>query len=280
MTSQPPNVPTPCQKRGGARTAAGTASAPGYGPGMEPTSTAARIGSLLAPPQTAPPLTDGYVDLLPPEPEERVSIAQRAMRSSVLPRIYERAWRPLLFRAWTGRSTAAETRRLLDLVGPRAGDTALDVACGPGNTTRRLSDALGDGLAVGCDLSATMLARAVRDTPQDGVGFVRCDAEALPFADASFDVVTCYGALYLMADPFRAVDELLRVLRPGGRIALLTTCERGPAAARTAFAVTHGAIGLRGFAPDAFTSRFAAAGLVDVRQEVSWWSQTVAGRRP
>jgi SAM-dependent methyltransferase len=247
---------------------------------MDTRSTAERIGALLDPPQSDPPVTDGYVDLLPPAPDERPSIAQRAMRSSVLPRIYERAWRPLLFRAWTGRSTAAETRLGLDLVRPRAGETALDVACGPGNTTRRLREALGDGLAVGCDASASMLARAVRDSPGSGVGYVRADAEALPFADASFDVVTCYGALYLMERPFRAVDELLRVLRPGGRIALLTTCDRGPAAARTAFAVTHGAIGLRGFAPDAFTSRFASAGLVDVRQEVSWWSQTVAGRRP
>jgi SAM-dependent methyltransferase len=247
---------------------------------MDAPSPAARIGALLDPARPDPPVTDGYVDLLPPEPDARPSIAQRAMRSSVLPRIYERAWRPLLFRAWTGRSTAAETRLGLDLVRPRAGETALDVACGPGNTTRRLRDALGDGLAVGCDASASMLARAVRDSPGRGVAYVRADAEALPFADGSFDVVTCYGALYLMEHPFRAVDELLRVLRPGGRVALLTTCDRGPAAARTAFAVTHGAIGLRGFPPDAFTSRFAAAGLVDVRQEVSWWSQTVAGRRP
>lgn len=248
---------------------------------MDAVSSAARVGALLDPPREHPPVTDGYVDLLPPEPEERPSIAQRAMRSSVLPRVYERAWRPLLFRAWTGRSTAAETQLGLDLVRPRSGETALDVACGPGNTTRRLREGLGErGLAVGCDASASMLARAVRDTPGDGVAYVRGDAEALPFADGCFDVVTCYGALYLMERPFLAVDELLRVLRPGGRIAILTTCERGTAAARKAFAVTHGAIGLRGFAPDAFTTRFRDAGLVDVQQEVSWWSQTVAGRRP
>jgi SAM-dependent methyltransferase len=247
---------------------------------MDAATTAARVGALLDPPQASPPVTDGYVDLLPPEPDERPSIAQRAMRSSLLPRVYERAWRPLLFRAWTGRSTAEETRLGLDLVRPRAGETALDVACGPGNTTRRLREALGDGLAVGCDTSASMLARAVRDTPGPGVAYVRADAEALPFADAGFDVVTCFGALYLMDHPFRAVDELLRVLRPGGRIALLTTCERGPAPARRAFAVTHGAIGLRAFPRDAFTTRLRAAGLVDVRQAVSWWSQTVAGQRP
>jgi SAM-dependent methyltransferase len=242
--------------------------------------TLARVGALLEPPRTAPPVTDGYVDLLPPPVQGRVSVAQRAMRSSVLPRIYERAWRPLLFRAWTGHSTSWEADRLLERVRPRPGDAALDVACGPGNTTRRLADAVGDGLVVGSDLSPSMLARAVRDTSGDGVAYVRADAEALPFRDDSFDVVTCYGALYLMADPFAAVDELLRVLAPGGRIALLTTCDRGGPAATRAFAAVHDLIGLRSFPRDAFTSRLRAAGLVGVGQQVSAWSQTVTGRRP
>ena len=247
---------------------------------MTSASTIARVGALLEPPRPAPPVTDGYVDLLPPPAEEHVSLAQRAMRSSVLPRVYERAWRPLLFRAWTGHSTAWESDRLRERVRPRPGDVALDVACGPGNTTRRLAKDIGDGLVVGSDVSPSMLARAVRDTPGEGAAYVRADAEALPFRDGSFDVVTCYGALYLMADPFAAVDELLRVLAPGGRLALLTTCDRGGPAAARAFAAVHGVIGLRSFPRDAFTARLSTAGLLDVEQEVSVWSQTVTGRRP
>ena len=74
-----------------------------------------------------------------------------------------------------------------------------------------------------------MLAQAVRETPgHDPVGYVRADAADLPFADATFDAISCYGALYLMDDPFAALHEMVRVLKPGGRIAVLTTCARGP----------------------------------------------------
>ena len=83
------------------------------------------------------------------------------------------------------------------------------------------------------DSSATMLAQAVRDTPPGSpVGYVRADAVDLPFDDATFDAVSCYGALYLMDDPFGALREMIRVLAPGGRIAVLTTCARGPAPVR------------------------------------------------
>ncbi len=45
----------------------------------------------------------------------------------------------------------------------------------------------------------------------------------LPFADATFDAVCCFGALYLMPEPFRVAREMVRVLRPGGRVAILTS---------------------------------------------------------
>lgn len=239
-----------------------------------------RALALMDPPVEAPRITDGYLDLLEPEAPRRVSIAQRAMRSSLLPKVYERAWRPILFTAWTLRSTGAEQRLLDDLLDPHDGDAVLDVACGPGNTTRRLREAFAGGVVIGLDYSATMLARATADTYDDGVAFVRGDAHRLPFADGSLDVVTCLGALYLVEDPFRVVDELLRVLAPGGRIALLTTCERGPAPVRLVAGLTEPLIGLRSFAPDAFTSRFAADGLIDVRARRSGFSQVVSGRRP
>lgn len=239
-----------------------------------------RALALMDPPVEAPRMTDGYLDLLEPSPSQRVSIAQRAMRSSLLPQVYERAWRPLLFTAWTLRTTRAEHRLLLERLDPQDGDAALDVACGPGNTTRRLRGAFSGGVVVGLDYAPGMLARATADTSDDGVAYVRGDAHRLPFADGSLDVVSCLGALYLVEDPFRVVDELLRVLAPGGRIALLTTCERGPAPVRLVAGLAEPVIGLRGFAPDAFTSRFENDGLEDVRISLSGWSQTVSGRRP
>jgi SAM-dependent methyltransferase len=249
---------------------------------MPPGSAAERVGPLLDPPVPDPPVADGYVDLLDP-PEggaPRVSVAQRAMRSTLVPRIYERAWRPMLFRAWTLRTTASEERLVRELLAPEDGDVALDVACGPGNTSRRLRAAYAGGLVVGCDVAPSMLARAVADTGGDGIAYVRADAHELPFADGTFDLVTCLGALYLVEDPFRVLDELLRVLAPGGRIAVMTTCERGPAPLRHAAGALEPLVGLRGFAPDAFTSRLEADGLEDVRAVVSGWSQTVGGRRP
>lgn len=239
-----------------------------------------RALALMDPPVEAPRITDGYLDLLEPAPPERVSIAQRAMRSSIVPKVYERAWRPLLFTAWTLRTTSAEHRLLIDALDPQDGDAALDVACGPGNTTRRLRGAYSGGVVVGLDYAPGMLARATADTYDDGIAYVRGDAHRLPFADGSLDLVSCLGALYLVEDPFRVVDELLRVLAPGGRIALLTTCERGPAPVRGVAGLLEPLVGLRGFAPDAFTSRFEDDGLEDVRVRLSGWSQTVSGRRP
>ena len=136
------------------------------------------------------------------------------------------------------------------------------------------------GVVVGFDYSATMLARATADTYDPGIAYVRGDAHRLPFADGSVDVVSCLGALYLVEDPFRVLDELLRVLAPGGRIALLTTCERGPLPVRALNGLAAPVSGLRTFARDAFTSRLEADGLEDVRIRVSGVSQTVSGRRP
>ena len=234
-----------------------------------------RTRALLNRPAT---VVDGYLDVMG-DAEVRQTTGQRVMGSSALPMIYERLWRPVLF---TARNSAQENRRKLQLLELRAGDTVLDVACGPGNTTRTLVAAVGaDGLAVGVDSSATMLAKAVRDTPPGSpVGYVRADAVDLPFDDGTVDAVSCYGALYLMDDPFGALREMIRVLTPGGRIAVLTTCARGPAPVRRASVVASRFAPVRLFDVDEVVGVMRAAGLVDVIRDVSAASQTVSGRRP
>ena len=62
--------------------------------------------------------------------------------------------------------------------------------------------------------------KAVADNSGPRVGYVRGDARRLPFADGSFDAVCCYAALYLVPEPFTVLSELLRVLAPGGRLAV------------------------------------------------------------
>ena len=73
-----------------------------------------------------------------------------------------------------------------------------------------------------------MLEVAVRDTASGNVAYVRGDARDLPFRDGSFDAVCCFAALYLIEEPMRALAEIVRVLAPGGRVALLSSCNRGP----------------------------------------------------
>ena len=183
-----------------------------------------RILKLLAEPPAEPKITDGYLDLLdaPPPP----SLAQRVMQSSLLPRIYEDLWRPIGFnlaKGWPlGPTTAAEFALAREWLGPV--ETLLDVACGPGNVTRGLRDCVDPGgLAVGIDMSPTMLARAVRDTREGDIGYVRGNAIELPFREGTFDAVACFGAMYLFSDPWAALDDMTRVLKPGGRIVILTS---------------------------------------------------------
>lgn len=245
---------------------------------MTPAGPVDRTRALLNRPAT---VVDGYLDVMG-DARVRQTTGQRVMGSTLLPQIYERLWRPVLFWGFTARNTAQEDRRKLRLLDLKPGDTVLDVACGPGNTTRTLLAAIGpDGLAVGVDSSPTMLAQAVRDTVAGSpVGYVRADAVDLPFADASFDAISCYGALYLMDDPLGAVREMIRLLAPGGRIAIMTTCARGPAPVRRVEVAASKLAPLRLFDVDEVADVLRDAGLIDVDVNVSAASQTVGGRRP
>jgi SAM-dependent methyltransferase len=95
------------------------------------------------------------------------------------------------------------------------GPLLLDVGGGTGNYALALRD---EGWQpVVCDRSADMLARAAAK----GLDTVEADAAALPFEDASFDAVMCISMLHHVDDRPRALAEQRRVLRPGGRAALM-----------------------------------------------------------
>jgi SAM-dependent methyltransferase len=108
------------------------------------------------------------------------------------------------------------TLRLAELAGIGAGERVVDVAAGTGVTARLLARRHGAEV-VGVELSAELVARAPR---AERVVLVRGDAEALPLAGGRFDVALSECSLCTFPDKPRAVAEMVRVVRPGGRIAI------------------------------------------------------------
>ncbi|MCM6774828.1 methyltransferase domain-containing protein [Nocardia sp. CDC159] len=209
-----------------------------------------------------------------------MNLARRTMNHPAFALVYERAWRPAAFYVATGRTMQADRRDAARTLRLRPGATVLDVACGPGNFTHYLSERLDDdGFAIGLDFSAPMLRRARADNSGPRVGYVRGDARRLPFADGRFDAVCCFGALYLIPDPLDAAREMIRMLAPGGRIAISTSQRRDTWFGRVSSAV-GGAGGLRVFDIDTFPKLFAQAGLVDIHQEIHGLLQYVSATRP
>jgi SAM-dependent methyltransferase len=118
---------------------------------------------------------------------------------------------------------AATTRRALALIGVGAGERLLDVASGRGDSAILAARELGC-IVTGIDYGDAGVIDAERAADAAGVAdqvlFRVGDAEMLPFEDGSFDAVLCECSLCLFADKRRALSEIQRVLRPGGRVAI------------------------------------------------------------
>lgn len=111
-----------------------------------------------------------------------------------------------------------EERLLIELVGDPAGMEILDVGCGDGMFATRLAQM--GATVTGVDSDSAMI-RAASERAQTQGQMLRLftgNAEALPFADASFDRVVAIAVLCFISDGERAVAEMSRVLRPGGRL--------------------------------------------------------------
>ena len=115
---------------------------------------------------------------------------------------------------------------------PRSDADVLDVGCGSGMALRLVAQRNTTGRIAGVDLSPTMVAltrRTNADVPAHRLDVRQGNAMALPFDDASFDVVTATETLYFWPDAMRGLAECRRVLRPGGWLAVTLEMTRDAA---------------------------------------------------
>lgn len=227
---------------------------------------------LLAEPPRAPNVRHGYLDLLGPQAPAPSGLVQALWQSTLGTAVYDPA-QALLRRMFAGLRPPAGELRL------PSGGTALDVGSGPGTVTAGLArDAGPEGLALGVDVSESMLRRAVRDHAGTGVGFLRADARRLPFRDATIDVVTCLAVLQLVPEPATVLAELARVLVHGGRLAILVPSVPGIGGGLARF--LPGFAGVNLLAADDVAATLREHGVVTLTtRTIGPWFRLVAEKR-
>jgi arsenite methyltransferase len=232
-----------------------------------------RALDLLIDPPANPDVSKGYLDLLSTDAADEVpkntGAIQAAWASPLGSMLYDNA------QALTRRVLSAWQLPVEWLDIP-SGGVALDVGSGPGNVTASLARAAGpDGLALGVDISEPMLARATRAEAGPQVGFLRADAQRLPLRDNTVDAVVSVAMLQLIPNPAAALAEMARVLRPGGRLAVMVPTA-GNAARFWRMLPTTGA---HAFDDDEIGDILEGNGFVSVRIKSLGVFQWVRGKR-
>ncbi|WNG93012.1 methyltransferase domain-containing protein [Mycobacterium sp. ITM-2016-00318] len=235
-----------------------------------------RAIGLLKDPPADPDVSRGYLDLTFDIPVSDAALPkntgaiQAAWASGLGSMLYDNA------QAFARRFVGA-WQLPVDWLNVPAGGVALDVGSGPGNVTALLARAAGpDGLALGVDISEPMLARAVSTEAGPTVGFLRADAQRLPFRDETFDAATSMAVLQLIPNPATTLSEIARVLKPGGRVAVMVpTVGRGAEFLRW---LPNG--GVHFFTEDELGDTFEELGLVGVRTKTLGNIQWARGRKP
>lgn len=138
------------------------------------------------------------------------------------------------------RSAAAELGRLVD------GNAVLDLPCGGGVVLRDVPADL-NVRYVAADISPAMLERTADEARKVGVDIETAEADVhhLQFADGEFDLVFAFTSLHCFPDPQKAVHELSRVVRPGGRLCGSTMLRGGPLRHRSGW-IGGGLVGVLG----------------------------------
>src|SRR5215510_5565936 len=167
---------------------------------------------------------------------------------------------------------------MLDMLAAQPGEKVLDIASGTGLVSLRLAAIVGTrGVVIGTDISERMVEAGRRNALEQGIGhlrFERSDAEAQPFPDAAFDAAVCALGLMYVPDPARALGEMRRVLKPGGRVAVAVWGARQSCGWAEIFPITDARVAsevcplfFQLGAADTLARTMRAAGFADVRLE-------------
>jgi len=171
------------------------------------------------------------------------------------------------YTSFMGRYSGPLATAFADLIGPRAGQRALDVGCGPGALTGVLAGRVGTEHVTAIDPSQAFVDAVARRWP--AVGVARGSAEQLPFRDATFDLTLAQLVVHFMTDPVAGLAEMARVTRPGGTVAATVwdhSADRGPlslfwTAVRATDAAAHDESGLAGVGEGQLAALFERAGM-------------------
>jgi SAM-dependent methyltransferase len=207
-------------------------------------------------------IKDGYLDLL----KTRTGADSLANLTNFLPgagRGYEPLWRVRSLSLLTGETfpNERELEIIIHLVRSVHEGRYLDLGCSAGLYTRGLARELQGGVAVGLDISPSMLREAHRRAraTDTNPSFVRANAKNLPFFDATFEGAVCGGTLNEFGDPARVLRETSRILRPGGRLAVMGILRaNSPQGRRLQRLLSTG--GIRFFQPEELQSLLDHAG--------------------
>lgn len=128
----------------------------------------------------------------------------------------ERLWGLLM-----GYSDEGERRKLVSLLHVKPGQRLLEVSAGTGSNLAVVAEQAGpEVVMVGADISREMLSVCRGKLSRRNAGLVESDAAHLPFKSDAFDALLHFGGLSMFSDKKTAIDEMVRVVKPGGRIVM------------------------------------------------------------
>ncbi|MFQ6085231.1 MAG: class I SAM-dependent methyltransferase [Candidatus Bathyarchaeia archaeon] len=171
------------------------------------------------------------------------------------------------------------TDKLAEEAGIRKGSKVLDIASGKGATAIHLAEKFGCEV-VGIDLSEKMVQKAKEEATERGlqgsVKFWKADAENLPFGDGTFDAVLSECSVCLFPNKEKAISEMARVVRPGGKVAITDVVLKGRLPDQFKTEIFHAMCIAGAETYDGYARLFEAAGLKDIKVVDYWWAPVIA----